>query len=513
MENDYLQLIMSGLLNTLNPANLALIILALAAGVIVGAIPGLSAAMATALLVPVTFGMDPATGISMLAAIGIGAVYGGSNSAILLNTPGTPASFVSTFDGYPLSQKGKADDALYTALYCSVIGGVVGALGLIFFSIPLSSVAIKLGPPEYFWVAIFGLSTIASLSYGAVFKGMLSGAIGLLIGTIGLDPVMATPRFTFGYSPLMQGINIIAAMIGLFAFSQMLVLASSNKTTIANYQKRKGAATSVIYKLFKSSKFNILRSSFIGTIIGVMPGAGAEIASMVSYNEAKRWDKNPKRFGTGEIDGIVASEAANNASIGGMLMPTLTLGIPGGAAAAIMMGGLLTHGIQPGSKLFTNHGDIVYTFMISFLVANLLLLIVGLLLIKVTIRVLNIPIRFVITGMIVLCTVGTYALQNSMLDVVVMVVFGVIGFFGNRAGLDNAAIALGLILAPLTENALVQSLLLAKSEDSLFNVFISRPISLVFIILTIFTLVLPTLLAKRRKLSGNQYTENNKEVG
>src|SRR5690625_931244 len=251
MEQSLMELLIIGTKNTFSFGNIALIVIALAVGVIVCVIPGLSASMATELHVTVTFSLDPAAGISMLAAISIGAVYGGSNAAILLNTPGTPASVVSTFDGYPLSQKGKADHALYTALFVSVIGGVIGGLFLLFLSVPLSSIALKLGPPEYFWIAIFGLSTIASLSYGNVIKGLLSGAIGLLIGMIGLDPVMAVPRFTFEYAPLMQGIDIIAAMIGLFAFSQMLVLISSDKETVATYTKRKGAIGKIVKNLFK----------------------------------------------------------------------------------------------------------------------------------------------------------------------------------------------------------------------------------------------------------------------
>ncbi|WP_240377365.1 tripartite tricarboxylate transporter permease [Bacillus piscicola] len=504
MGSEMLEFFVIGLTNTFTPFNLLIIILALAAGIIVGAVPGLSAAMATALLVPFTFGMSPSTGLAMLAAIGVGAVYGGGNSAILLNTPGTPASVASTFDGYPMSQRGEADKALNTSLISSVIGGIIGSICLMFFSIPLSRIALQLGAPEYFWITIFALTTIASLSQGAVFKGVLSGVIGLLAGMIGLDPITATPRFTFDYYPLMQGIDIIAAMIGLFAFSQMLVLAASMKSTVANYTAKKGIFKKVTARILRKSKLNLTRSSLIGSIVGILPGAGAEIASMVSYTEAKRWSKNSEKYGTGITDGMVASESANNASIGGMLIPTLTLGIPGGAGAAIMMGALLTHGIQPGSKLFSNHGDIVYTFMISFLLANILLLVVGYFLIKVTVKVLTIPAKYVIAGMVVLSVIGTYSLRNSMLDVTVMVIFGVIGFLGKRVGLNNGAIALGLILAPLAESSLVQSLLMASSENSFLQVFVLRPISLVFIILTIVSLGLPSLLMKYKRRADSK---------
>lgn len=490
-----------GLLNSLTPFNLLLAVLGLTGGIIIGALPGLTATMGVALMVPITFGMNPASGLVLLGAIYSGAIYGGSNSAVLLNTPGTPSSVATTFDGYPMSRKGEADAALITSLVASVFGGIIGTLFLLFVAGPLAQVALKFGPPEFFWLAIFGLSTIASMSTGNVVKGLAAGALGLLFGTIGLDPLVGQPRFTFGYYPLVQGVEVIPALIGLFSFSQVMVLLGSNQAYIAEYRQRPGVFREVVGYLWQKCKVNLLRSSIIGTIVGILPGAGGEIASIISYSEAKRWDGHPERFGTGVIDGIAASESANNAVIGGSLIPLLTLGIPGSAVAAVIMGGLLAHGIRPGSHLFTESGELAYTFMVSLIVVNMLMLAVGYLLIKGTVRILNVPMRFIAAGIVVLSVIGSYALRNSMVDVAIMVVFGVIGYLGGQVGFDSGPMALGIILAPIIEEGLGQSLMLAHAKGSLPAVFFERPISVLLIVLTVASVAVPAVLARRRRLS------------
>lgn len=496
--------ILAGFLETMQPFNLFLAIAGLVGGIVIGALPGLTATMGVALMVPVTFAMDATSGLIMLGAIYSGAIYGGSNSAILINTPGTPSSVATTFDGWPMCKKGKADEALIGSLTASCIGGFIGTLFLLFVAAPMAKLALKFGAPEFFWLCIFGLSTIAAMSVNNVAKGLVSGALGLLVSTIGLDLALGVPRFTFGYYPLVGGVEVIPAMIGLFSFSQVIYLVASKQKFIADYNPSPGALGRVLSKFWTSCKVNLLRSSLIGTVVGILPGAGGEIASIISYNETKRWDKNPSRFGTGVIEGVAASESANNAVIGGALAPMLTLGIPGSAVAAVIMGGLLAHGIQPGFKIFESSGNLAYAFIVSLLVVNVLMFFIGLFLIKGTARVLNVPAAYIGVGIVALSVIGSYAIRNSMLDVVIMVIFGLIGHFGGRIGLDTGTMALGIILGPIIEENLSKSMSIAGAEGSVFSVFFTHPISLVLIIFTIFSVSAPALIAKWRLKSNAQ---------
>ncbi len=488
----------AGLINALQPFNLFLAIAGLTGGIIIGALPGLTATMGVALMVPLTFAMDPTSGLIMLGAIYSGAIYGGSNSAILINTPGTPSAVATTFDGWPMCRAGKADEALNTSLIASAFGGLVGTLFLLFLAAPLARLALKFGAPEFFWLCIFGLSTIAAMSTGNVLKGLISGALGLLVSTIGLDPVEGVPRFTFGYYPLVQGIEVIPAMIGLFSFSQVINLVGSRQKYIAEYNPSPGAFMRVVRKLWKDCKMILTRSSIIGAIVGILPGAGGEIASIIAYNESKRWDRNPSRYGTGIIEGVASSESANNATIGGSLIPMLCLGIPGSAVAAVMMGALLVHGITPGFKIFTDSGNLAYTFITSLLLVNVLMVLVGSILIKGTARVLNVPTTYIGVAVVALSIIGSYAIRNSMLDVMIMIFFGLVGYFGSRIGLDTGAMALGIILGPIAEENLAKSIALAGASGSVFKVFFTSPISLILIILTVLSVITPWLLSKRR---------------
>ncbi|MFU2208236.1 tripartite tricarboxylate transporter permease [Solidesulfovibrio sp. C21] len=483
----------------MDPLNIVLMLGGLTGGIIIGALPGLTATMGVALMVPVTFAMDPISGLIMLGAIYAGSIYGGSNSACLIRTPGTPSSVATTFDGFPMCREGRADEALQTSLLASAFGGVVGTIFLLFMSGPLARFALKFGGPEIFWLCIFGLSTIAIMSRDNMLKGLLSGGLGLLVSTIGIDPNSGVPRFTFGYYPLAQGVEIIPAMIGLFSFSQVLVLLGSNRQFIAEYTPSRGAFARVLRKLMTDCKVILLRSSCIGTIVGMLPGAGGEIASIIAYNESKRWDKDPSRYGTGVIEGVTASESANNAVIGGSLIPMLTLGIPGSAVAAVILGGLLAHGIQPGFKIFTATGELAYTFILSQIVVNILMIPVGYLLAKVMAKILNIRLTLVAVAIVTLSVIGSYAISNSMLDVWVVVLFGIIAFFGGLVGLDTGAMALGIILGPMVEENLGKCVNLAKSEGSIFQVFFSSPISLLLILLTLLSIATPFLLEMRSK--------------
>ena len=494
------EFIPTAIANLFLPLNMFLMIAGLTGGIIIGALPGLTATMGVALMVPVTFAMDTTSGLVMLGAIYAGAIYGGSNSACLICTPGTPSSVATTFDGWPMCQQGHADKALITSLLTSAFGGFMGTVFLLFLSAPLARFAVQFGGPETFWLCLFGLSTIAVMSAGNMIKGLISGALGMLVATVGLDPHAAAPRFTFGYYPLIQGVEIIPAMIGLFSFSQVLYLIGSYKPFIAKYAPVPGMFMQVVRELAGKCKVLLVRSTLIGTLVGMLPGAGGEIASIISYNETKRWDEKPERFGTGVIEGVAASECANNAVIGGALIPMLTLGIPGSAVAAVILGALLAKGIQPGFKVFTTTGELAYTFIMSQFVVNLLMIPIGLLLAKIMVRLLSIRLTFVAIAIVMLSVIGAYAIRNSLLDVWIVIIFGVIGYFCNRVGLDNGAMALGIILGPMIEENFGKCVSLSKAhDDSVLQVFWQSNITLLLIFFTILSLLTPFFLDWKRK--------------
>jgi putative tricarboxylic transport membrane protein len=467
----------------------------LAAGIVAGTLPGLTATMAVALLVPVTFIMEPASGLVLLGAIWCGAIYGGANAAILLNIPGTPSSIATTLDGYPMTKNGQADKALLTSLISSVIGGIIGVIILLTLFAPLAQISLKFGKPEYFWLCIFGLTTISAMSTGNVIKGLLGGTIGLLLGTIGLDPVAGVPRFTFGYLPLIQGIQLVPALIGFFAFSQMLILMEHDEKYIAKYKQTPGLIKLLLSEMIQKGRGILLRSSILGTFIGMLPGAGGPVASIIAYNEAVRWDKNPEKYGKGAIEGIMASESSNNAVIGGALIPMMGLGIPGCPVAAVIMGGLLAHGIVPGSKLLAESGDVAYTFITSLVVANILMLFVGYFMLKLIANILNVPLYFVAPIILVLSSIGSYALRNSMLDVFVMVLCGTFAYILSKVGIDPGPLSLGLVLGPIAEDALGVSLVIAQAKGSILDTLFLRPLCLILIILSILSAFSPLIIS------------------
>lgn len=493
--------IIYGLLQSLNPFNLFIMILATAGGIMIGALPGLSATMGVALLVPLTFGMEPASGLLMLGAMYCGAIYGGSNSAILINTPGTPSAVCTTFDGYPLTLKGKAGDALMTALIASVVGGLIGSIFLLLGTEPLAQIALKFGSPEYFWLAIFGLTIIASLCENNIIKGLFAATIGLLLATIGIDPITGHERFIFGFRDLIAGISTIPAMIGLFSFTQVLVLVDENQNYLAKYNQEKGVMKKTFKTLLSKYKILLFRSSILGSIIGILPGAGGNIASFVAYNESKRFAKDADEYGKGAIGGVASSESANNATVSSSLIPLLALGIPGSPVAAVLMGGLLAHGLTPGMKLFTQAGDITYTFIMGLFIANILLLLLGTIGMKLFVKVLNVPTHYIAVVVAVLSVIGSYAIRNSMYDVLIMLVSGVIGFIFLKLDIEPGPLVLGLILGSIVEVNFSQSLLMSSAAGSWLSVFIFRPVCVVMILLCILSVSSPFIskLLKNRK--------------
>lgn len=467
------------------------------AGLIIGALPGLSANMGVALLIPVTFGMDPAAGLLMLLAVYTSAIYGGSISAILLHTPGTSASAATAIDGYALTQQGKAGLALRISTTSSVIGGFISGIFLLALTPPLSMISLKFGPPEYFLVAIFGLTAIGNVATGSLNKGLISGALGLLIGTVGLELNSGFPRFTFGLQDLQSGVSFVSAMIGLFSLSQVLIMVeSTHKEGVLKTNVIKDWRYFPRWQELMEVKEAILRSSLIGVLVGILPGAGGDIASWISYNEGKKFAKKPELYGKGSIEGVAASEAANNAVCGGSMIPLLTLGIPGSATAAIMLGGLMIQGLVPGRELFTKYAELTYTVIIGFIVANLVMGVVGMLVARFMVNVTKLSNKVLAPVVVIFCVVGSFALGNNIFNVWVMILFGVLGYIMRKTGFHPAPMVLGLILGPMTEKGFRQSLLLSNGD--LLTYFLTRPISVILIILIIFTLLSPFLFKKKK---------------
>jgi len=473
-------------------------------GIVLGALPGLSATMGIALLIPITFGMPPTAALILLAAIYTAAVYGGSITAILIHTPGTPASAATAMDGYQMTLRGQGLKALGTSTVCSAIGGFVSAIALLVFAPPLAEISLKFSAPEYFLMAVFGLTIISSLSSGAMVKGLSAGVIGLLIGLVGVDVMTAYPRFTFDQMNLENGISLIPAMIGLFSISQVLIQAEDIGKKKADAEV--GALRGTLFPTrseWRGMSKTIGRSSLIGLIVGVLPGAGGDVASWVAYNEAKRGSKNPDTFGKGEIEGLAAAETANNAVTGGAMIPLLTLGIPGSAATAVMLGGLYIHGLQPGHDLFTQHASVVYAVIIGLVLANILMGIFGLALARHVVKVASIPFAILAPIIIVLSVVGSYAINNNLFDVYVMAAFGAIGYFMRKTGFSTAAIVLAMILGAMAESGYRQALIMSKGD--VWGYYFGRPLSMALLALIVFALLSPLLVKWRARKTGTKF--------
>ena len=482
--------------------NLLLLCLGTALGILFGAVPGLTATMGLALLVPFTFSMDPAGGLLMLAGIYVGAMYGDAVPAILINTPGTPAAIATTFDGFPLTRKGMAQHALVTAAFASFVGSVLANVVLATSAEPLAEMSLKFGPPEYFWLGIFGLTIISVLSSGNLLKGFIAAAIGLLFSTVGMATLSGDVRLTFGFPELQGGIGLAGALIGFFCLPEILSnVIGRRREHYAGEPVR--PSMSVIFETISDlvrRPVLMLRSSLIGLVVGVAPGAGGNIASMVSYSEATRWERDGHEFGKGTIRGVAASEAANSAMAPGSLIPLLTLGIPGSPPAAVILGALMLHGMQPGVELFSAHSSVVYAFIVGLAVAAFAVLILGTLGSFVYARIVNIPSRALAPAILVLTVLGSYAIRNNMLDVWVMLLFGVIGFVLTRLNYHPAPLVLGFILGPYIEDGIVQSTMIGGASGNVLAYMTLRPISIGLIVLCVVSACWPLLgaLARRR---------------
>jgi putative tricarboxylic transport membrane protein len=471
-------------------------------GLLVGAMPGLSATMALAVLLPFTFAMEPLHGLVALGAVYMGAIYGGAFSAILINTPGTPSSIATILEGYPMAKKGEAEDAIVAVTVASVIGGLFGVAALLFLAPPLAQLALRFGPPEYFWVAILGLTLIGSLTEGSLVKGMAGGVIGVLISLVGIAPLGGESRFSFGLPALQGGVHLVVALIGLFAIPELLGMAATGRAALAGAGASIGKRTGVlkVARRILSMPGNLLRSCIIGEIVAIVPGAGGNIAGLVSYNEAKRYSKHPEEYGKGSMEGLVASEAANNVTVAGSMVPLLTLGIPGAPPDALILGVLLLHGLRPGAQLFTTSGPLTYGFILSMGLAALLLLPIGLMAGAWIYRaVVRVPPYFLVPTIALMTILGSYALRNNTTDVIIMVVLGLTGYLLKELGFHPAPIVLGLILGPIAETGFVTTMLLGQSLDVPAFKLLDNTLSKILIALVVLFLVGPALSNWRRR--------------
>lgn len=481
----------NGFISLGDPQLLLVLLVSTLGGVVIGALPGLNATNGAALLLPFTLSMEAIPAIASLVAIYCSATFAGAITAILINTPGTPASATTCLDGYPLAQRGEAGRALGLAVVSSTIGGVLSVICLMIAAPLLARMAYQFTPPEYFALTLFGMSMLASIGEGSPLKNLISGTFGVFLALVGVDMLTSVERFTFGSHDLYDGIGFVPVMIGIFGISELIVQASS-------LDKRKERVSMKAVQLptrddYRQVWKTILRSSGIGIFIGILPAEGATVASMIGYNEAKRWSKTPEQFGKGAIEGIAGSEAANNAATGGAMVPTLALGIPGSATAAVILAGLMVHGIRPGPSMFTEQANFAYTIFWSMMLVNLLFLVVGLTGAKIFARITLIPTQVLWPCVFMVSIVGAYALDQSMFDVGVVLISGIIGFFMRRYGFSVVPLAIGLILGEMLEQRLGQSMVML---DEKWWLMFTRPLALFFFCLTIAALFGPVLWTK-----------------
>lgn len=508
---DSIQLLFQGFASVFQPLCLVLMLFGVVFGIVFGSIPGLSAAMAVALFLPVTFSMEPMVGLNMLVAIYIGGISGGLISAILLKIPGTPSSIATCFDGAPMAEKGQAGKALGMGIMVSFIGGLLSFILLTFVSPTLAGVAIKFGPMEYFGVTFFAITMIATVSSGNLVKGLLSGMSGLALASIGLAPIDGIPRFTFGSDQLISGFDTLPTLIGIFAIAEVLSLAESVLVMKGIKKAEMAPMRGIGFKLAEllPEKWNILRSSLIGVGIGILPGIGGSTSGILSYIAAKKSSKNPEKFGQGCVSGLVASETANNATIGGAMIPLLSLGIPGDGVTAMLLGGFMIHGLQPGPLLFTKAPNIVYSIFAACIIANVMMIVVEFLGLRGFVKLLSIPKNILMPIILVLCTVGAFATNSNMFDAKSIIIFGILGYVWSKFEIPVAPFILSFILGKQLELYLRRGLMLTKGD---FFAFFGSPIAAVFMIVAIVVVVWTFVKAFRGPKKAKDVKAKNTEA-
>lgn len=481
-------LLIQGFQIVFTPATFLLIFGGTVLGVIFGAMPGVSASMAVALALPFAYSLNGVVAIAFLVAVYCASITGGGITAILFKIPGTPSNAPTTFDGYPMAARGEAGKALGVSLVCSAFGGIVAAFAMALVSPQLSAMALKFGPGEIFAVSFLGLSVLTALDSGNIIKTIIAGLIGLWLSTIGLDPMLGVPRFTFGTETLVSGVEMIPVMIGMFAITEVL------KNTVIKEKEDVGkVGTKTIFptiKEFLSIKWVMIRSAILGTVVGILPGAGATIASFLSYTTETKLSKYPEKFGTGIIDGIAAPETANNAATGGSMVPLLSLGIPGGNAAAIMMSALIMKGVQVGPLLLKSQPEYLSSVFASMIVTNILMVAISVFVAKIFAKILSVPYSILGPIIIMLATIGAYAVKNGTGDVRLMVIAGVIGFVFSYLKFSASALILGLVLGTMCESALRKAAVIANGN--IVKMF-GSPISIVLLTACFLLLVIPII--------------------
>lgn len=486
--------LMAGFANVFQPMNLLLTVFGTVVGIVIGCLPGLSGSMGIILLLPLTYTLEKSAALVMLCGIFCGSMFGGSVSAILLRTPGTPSATATLLDGYPLAQQGKAGKAIGVAAVGSFVGGIVSTICLIFIAPQLAKVALKFHSADYFALALFGISIMASSAGKNIIKGLIAGAVGLLISMVGTDPLVGAARFNFGSTKMMIGFPQLAVLIGVFAISEVFNQVQGGKNTV----EVKEQAVTDVFPTFSEIKGFLLAAivgSFIGVFIGIVPGTGGAIAVFLAYNVAQKMSRHPERFGHGSYEGIAAPEAANNGTTGGALIPMLCLGIPGDTVTSVMLGALTLIGITPGPQLFTQSASIVYAIFAGMIVIQFIMLAFGIVFTRIAPKVLRVPVKYLMPIIMVLCIVGAFCLSNQVYHVAVAIAFGFIGYFMKKFGFPGAPLVLGVILGPIAEKNLDRALQLSRND---WTIFFRRPIALTFILLSV-AMILWTIISNIRK--------------
>jgi len=479
------------------PLAFALLVFGTVGGLILGATPGLSPTMAVALLIPFTFQLQPTQGLILLGAAYTATVAGGAVSAILLKIPGAPANIATALDGHEMAKAGQGAKALHVSFLASGIGGIIGVLLLIFLTPILAKVALEFGPSHLFWMAILGVTIIGSLDSKSFVKGLLSGCLGFWLSMIGYDDIQGAQRFIFS-DALTGGVNIITALIGIFAIPQVIDMFAKGRqqTKMSAIVVEKQSLGNSIKLLFQNIKALSI-GTVVGSIVGLIPGVGGQIAGLVSYDQSKKFSKNPERYGTGHPEGVIAAESANNAMVGPSLVPLLTLSIPGSPTAAVLLGGLLIHGIFPGSDLFENHPQVAWTFINSMLIGQVLMVIFGIWIASYAARVAQVPRSIMAASVMVLALFGAYSVQQSMGDVYIMVTLGIAMFFLEKFGFSAAPLVLGLILGPIAESNFIMGGMIAGAGDGMLPYFFYGPLNILLIFLVIASIAYSFVMTRR----------------
>ena len=489
--------ILDGFAVCLQPINLLYTLIGCFLGTIVGVLPGLGPAAGIALLVPVTYGMNPASALIMLAGIYYGAKYGGSTTSILIRTPGETSSVMTCIEGYAMALKGRAGAALAVSAIGSFIAGTIGVIGLTLFAVPLASMAIDFGPAEYFTLMLFAMTAVASLTGESLPKGLLSMFLGLMLATVGMDLQSAYPRYTMGILEFQEGISFVIVAVGLFAVAEVLQGLEMLFRGTAPEVIRISGKLWLTREEWRRSIGPIWRGGIIGFVIGVLPGAGGTIASILSYTTEKGLSKHPEEFGHGAIEGVAGPEAANNSDTAGALVPLLTLGLPGGAVTAVLLGAFIMYGIQPGPQLFKEHPNVVWGLIDSMYVGNVMLLILNLPLIGLFVRLLYVPRAMLYPLIVAIAVIGIYSVNGSVVDLYLLLFFGVAGYLFNKAGIPITPLVLGLVLGDLLEQSFRQSLTLS---DGSLSIFVGSPITVTLLLLSAVSLLWPLVASRIRRL-------------